>query len=220
LSVVPMPSSRALRTATAVSAAAIAASVGFALSKPADEGVRASVQLTDTTDVGGRAVNADVTLTPRDAADEAEWLTVTAWQGDGLVVDRLERVGPGRYRTTEPIPVHGNWKAILRLHNGNSLTGVPVFLPSDEALKAKEVPASASFERPFVADHEILQREQKSAAPGLTVMAYLVVLAIALSLLALLAWGLHRLGSVDRPPGAEAAERERKARPAAALPAT
>ena len=57
------------------------------------------------------------------------------------------------------------------------------------------MPASASFERPFVADHEILQREQKAAAPGLTVLAYAVVVAIALSLLALLAWGLHRLSA-------------------------
>ena len=220
LNVTPMPTTRGLRTATALGAAVIAAGVGFALYKPADEGVRASVQLTDTTDVGGRAVNADVTLSPPDAADDAEWLTATAWQGDGLVVDRLERVGPGRYRTTKPIPVHGNWKALIRLHNGNSLTAVPIFLPSDEALKAKEVPAEASFQRAFVADHEILQREQKSAAPGLTVMAYLVVVAIALSLLALLAWGLHRLGSVDQPPTAEATERGRKGAPAGVQPAT
>jgi hypothetical protein len=220
LNVTPQPTTRGLRTATALGAAVIAAGVGFALYKPADEGVRASVQLADTTDVGGRAVRADVTLDPPDAADDAEWLTATAWQGDGLVVDRLERVGPGRYRTTEPIPVHGNWKAILRLHNGNSLTGVPIFLPSDEALKAKEVPAEASFERAFVADHEILQREQKSAAPGLTVMAYLVVVVIALSLLALLAWGLHRLGSVGRPPTVEATEHEPKGTPAGVLPAT
>ena len=44
----------------------------------------------------------------------------------------------------------------------------------------------------------MLQREQKSTAPALTGIAYGVVIAIALSLLALLAWGLHRLGT---PPG-------------------
>ena len=91
---------------------------------------------------------------------------MTAWQGGGLVVDRLERVGPGRYRTTEPIPVHGNWKALVRLHAGNSLTALPVFLPEDKAIPAREVPATASFTRDFVPDHEILQREQKAAAPG------------------------------------------------------
>ena len=140
-----------------------------------------------------------MTLTPRDAADGAEWLQVTAWQGDGLVVNRLERIGPGRYRTTEPIPVHGNWKSLVRLHRGNSLTAVPLFLPRDEAIPAEEVPATPRFERAFVADHEILQREQKAAAPALTAIAYGVVVLIALSLLLLLAWGLHRLGTAGGP---------------------
>ncbi len=195
LDIDPRPSSVPLRRAALAGATVIALIVGFALYKPADDGVRADVVLTDVPGGGGRHVEADVTLTPRDAADDAEWITATAWQGDGFVVDRLERVGEGRYRTTEPIPVHGNWKALIRLHNGNSLTAAPIFLPEDEAIPAKEVPARAQFSREFVADHEILQREQKSSGGPLTVMAYLVVLAIALSLLALLAWGLHRLGS-------------------------
>jgi hypothetical protein len=157
-------------------------------------------------------VNADVRLSPSDAADNAEWLTATAWQGDGFVVDRLRKVAPGRYRTTEPIPVHGNWKALIRLHNGNSLTAVPVFLPRDQAIPAKEVPARAQFTRTFVADHQILQREQKAAASWLTIAAYLVVVAIALSLLALLVWGLHRLASggqagASRPPRGQTSAR-------------
>ena len=70
--------------------------VGFALYKPADEGVRADVALTDDRAPGaGRApCTPTVTLDPRDAADDAEWLTATAWQGGGLVVDRLERGRP------------------------------------------------------------------------------------------------------------------------------
>ncbi len=200
-----MPRTTSLRTAAAAASAALALIVGYALYKPADSGVRADIQLQDVESGPSRTVSADVRLDPPSAADNAEWLTVTAWQGDGLVVDRLRRTGPGRYRTTEPIPVHGNWKAILRLHNGNSLTGVPIFLPEDRAIPAKEVPATASISREFVADHEILQREQKSTAAGLTVLAYGVVVAIALALLALLAWGLHRLalaapGAGERPP--------------------
>lgn len=224
LSVTPMTTGRSLRMAAALGAAAIGATVGFALYKPADEGVRAEVALTEAAGGGGRTVHADVTFDPRDAADDAEWLTATAWQGDGLVVDRLERTGPGRYRTTEPIPVDGNWKALIRLHVGNSLTTLPLFLPSDEAIPAKEVPATARFERAFVPDHEVLQREQKSAAPGLTAIAYGVVLLIALSLLALLAWGLHRLGTVkpDGPPPTEAAtsRRDDERRAGALRPAT
>ena len=127
------------------------------------------------------------------------------------MVDRLRRVGPGRYRTTEPIPVHGNWKALIRLHYGNSLTAVPVFLPARPGdPRARRCPARRSFTRAFVADHQILQREQKAAAPGLTVVAYVVVVAIALALLALLAWGLHRLARRRR--AAAPAPRGRRSR--------
>ena len=80
---------------------------------------------------------------PPSAAADAKWLTVTAWQGGGLVVDRLQRVGDGVYRTNQAIPVDGTWKALVRLHSGRSLLGVPVFLPEDPAIPAKAVPASA-----------------------------------------------------------------------------
>ncbi len=195
LTIEPTPHIPALRTAAIVGALIVAVIVSFSLYKPADEGVRATVALTEAQPAPEREVNATVRLDPVDAADDAEWLTVTAWQGDGLVLDRMERVGPGTYRSTEPIPVHGNWKALIRLHNGNSLTVAPIFLPEDKAIPAKEVPAPAQFTREFVPDHEVLQREQKDAAPFLTVLAYGVVIVIALALLVLLAWGLHRLAS-------------------------
>jgi hypothetical protein len=222
MSVEPLPRTRHLRAAAVAGAAGIALIVGFALHKPAEPGVRAKVALTDVKGGGGRTVNADVTVTPPKTAEDAEWLTATAWQGSGLIVDRLKRVGPGHYRTTEPIPVHGNWKALIRLHHGNSLMAVPIFLPKDSAIPAKEVPAKPHFERTFVADHKILQREQKPAAGFLTVVAYLVVLAIALSLLVLLAWGLHRLATASgAEPQATARERRRPARtPGAPVPSS
>ena len=198
-----------LRIAAVASAAVLAALTGWALMKPADEGVRGSVTLTEA---GGgadaREVNATVRIEPASAADDSEWLTVTAWQGGGLVVDRLERVSSGVYRTTEPIPVHGTWKALVRLHHGPSLTGIPIFLPDDPAIPAKGVPASPSFTREFVADHEILQREQTGGSPGLVALAYGSVVLLALGFLALLAWGVHRLaaaspaGDGPQPPAA------------------
>jgi hypothetical protein len=75
-----------------------------------------------------------------------------------------------------------------------------VYLPKDSAIPAPEVPARASFERAFVADHEVLQRETKGGAPWLTAMAYSVVIGIALALLALLAWGLHRVSRAGEGP--------------------
>lgn len=111
------------------------------------------------------------------------------------MVDRLERVGPGVYRTTRPIPVHGDWKALIRLHCGRALLGVPLYLPDDPAIPAKAVPAEASFTRSFVPDKEILQREAKPGAAGLTLLAYGVVLAIAIALLGFIAWSLARLSA-------------------------
>ncbi len=189
-----------LRVGALIGAAAVSVIVASTLYKPADEGVRASVQLTQLSAGGGgadRTVRAVVQLDPATAADDAEWLTATAWQGGGLDVDHLRRIGPGRYVTTQPLPVSGNWKSLIRLHHGRSLTALPVYLPDDPAIPAKGVPASSSSTRSFAADHTILQREQKSAASWLTVAAYLVVVLIALGLLALLTWGLHRLSLGD-----------------------
>jgi hypothetical protein len=184
-----------LRNSALAGAALVTALVAFALYTPTDSGTSATVALRETQAGGAhRHVDATIQLHPRDAADQADWLTVTAWQGgEDLVVDRLEHVGPGRYRTTEPIPVYGNWKALLRLHEGRSLAALPLFLPADEAIPVGEVPATHRFIRAFGDEHELLQREQKGGSPLLVALAYSTVAAIALSLLALLAWGLHRL---------------------------
>ncbi len=87
---------------------------------------------------------------------------------------------------------------------------MPVYLPEDRAIPVAGVPAPARFERPFVADHKVLQREQKTAAPALTAIAYGAVIGIALALLALLAWGLHRLASGE-PAGSAQSPRARHA---------
>jgi hypothetical protein len=189
-----------LRLGACLSAATIALLTVFALHTPADSGVSARVALHDV-DTGSsqRLISATVHLTPRDAAEDAEWFDVTAWQGGGLVVDPLERLAPGVYRTTEPIPADGNWKTMIRLHKGSSLTGVPIYLPLDAAIPAPEIPAKASFTRRFVDETQILQREKTGGSPALVAIAYVAVASIALSLLVLLAWSLHRLAFPPRP---------------------
>jgi hypothetical protein len=188
-----------LRLAACASAATIALLTVFALHTPADSGVSARVALRDVGSGPDRMISATVRLTPRDAAENANWFDVTAWQGGGLVVDPLERVGPGTYRTTEPIPADGNWKTMIRLHKGSSLTAVPIYLPLDAAIPAAEVPAQASFTRPFVDETQILQREKTGGSPALVAIAYATVAGIALSLLVLLTWSLHRLAFPPRP---------------------
>jgi hypothetical protein len=182
--------------------------IGYPL--PISEGERVTAQITleDVRTGPERRVNAEVKLDPADAAEGAEWFNLTSWQGGGAIVAELEETGPGTYRSTEPIPVYGNWKTTLRLHRGNAIQGLPIFLPEDPAIPAKEVPAEASMTRDFVLDKENLQREQKGDVPGyLSTIAYLLVLAIAIGISVALAIGLMRIDR-DRDrvrPGARAA---------------
>jgi hypothetical protein len=183
-----------LRGAAVCAAAVLAALVVFGLDTTTERGTSARVALHEVGGGGGgREVQATIDVRPTDGAEDAEWFDVTAWQGGGLVVDRLERTGPGRYRTTQPIPVHGNWKTMVRLHRGDSLAALPIYLPRDAAIPVGEVPAPATFTRGFRDEHKLLQREQTGGDPLLVVTAYSVVVGVALSLLALLAWALHRL---------------------------
>jgi hypothetical protein len=199
LSPIPPKRSPLLRRAAVCSAAVLAALVAYGLYTPSQQGVSAQVALKDVGGPAGREVEATVRLNPPDAAADAEWFDVTAWQGGGLVVAPLERIGSGVYRTTEPIPVHGNWKAMIRLHDESSLDALPIYLPRDEAIPVGEVPAPAQFTRAFSDEHQLLQRESKGGPAALTALAYATVLAITLSLLALLAWALHRLAVGLRP---------------------
>jgi len=178
-------------------AVVLAAVVGYGLDTTAPAGVRADVRLSDVATGAARTVNADIRITPASAADDARWLNITAWQGGAkLHVDRLERLGPGHYRTTKPVPVTGEWKAMLRLHDADGLAVMPIFLPLDAAIPAPEVPATAVIARPFQGEQQVLQREAKEDVPGgLKGAGYAIVLAIAGALLFALAWGLDRLAA-------------------------
>jgi hypothetical protein len=163
----------------------------------------ATVALRDIESGSERTVAATIRIDPPGAvADDPEFLNVTAWQGGGSLRDALERTGPGEYRTTEPIPVHGGWKATLRLQQDSSLVAVPIFQPEDRAIPAPETPAAARFTRDFRPDMDVLQRERKQDVAGvLSAVAYVSVLAIAVALFALLAWALLRVdaGGALRP---------------------
>jgi hypothetical protein len=187
------------RRAALVGGLVLMAVIGWALPMSTDGPERAQVTLKEIQSGKERTVSATIRLEPRDSVDDPEFMNVTGWQGGGSVIDPLEKVGDGVYRTTKPIPVYGSWKSTLRIQQGDALIAVPLFMPRDEAIPAKEVPAKPEFTRSFVADHEVLQRERKEGVSGaLTLIAYLTVLAIAIALIALIAWSLLR---VDRGEG-------------------
>jgi len=204
-----LPSQATARTAAIASFAAIAALTAYGLSTMQPSGQTATVALRDDGgSAGQRHVVGTVRLTPRDTADDASWVTVTSWQDGGMKVDRLLRVGEGVYAFRTPAPVYGDWKTVLRVQNGRTIMAVPIYMPADAAIPgAKEVPAAARFTRPFVADHELLQRERKDDIPGwLWTAACLVVLALSIVFMTSLAWGVARVartgdgGRPGRPP--------------------
>ncbi|OBH58732.1 hypothetical protein [Mycobacterium sp. E2479] len=172
----------------------------------------ATITLTDLPSAPGqRMVSADVQLLPADmVSDNPDWLTILSWQGRmnndrGLVIDRLAKVGPGHYRSTQPVPVWGDWKTLLRVQDGRMMTAVPIWEPADAAIPAPEVPALASSTRPFVLEVTILQRERDQSAPAwLFTAGGIVVLFLTLMVIAGLTWGAGRLNnSLAEPEPAE-----------------
>jgi hypothetical protein len=194
LSPVPAPQPRSLRNAAVAAAAVIFALVAYGLHTPTQEGISGQVTLRELPGEE-REVEALVRMDPPQAPEDPAWFNVTAWQGGGLVVNAMEEVQPGVYRTTEPIPVHGTWKALLRLHEGSSLAALPIFLPSDPAIPLGETPAKAVFTRPFGEERQLLQREARGGSTLISVLSYATVAGITISLLSLLAWALHRLAN-------------------------
>ncbi|MFI6041170.1 hypothetical protein ACIA8C_06020 [Nocardia sp. NPDC051321] len=198
----PRPPLRRGLVVAAVLIAAAATANGLRIDVPENAG--AAVRLQDAEPVhGGRMVTADITLTPTDlVSDDPEWMQLLAWQGGvgsarpgrGLVVDQLRRVGPGHYVSTKPVPADGNWKTVLRVQDGRTQTALPVYLPDDPGIDAKEVPALTEFTRPFVREITVLQRERSSDFPSwLFTVASLIVLVCSLVIVWALAWGAARI---------------------------
>jgi hypothetical protein len=168
----------------------------------------ATITLTDQpSPAGQRLVSAEVQITPSDmVSDHPEWLTILSWQGHmennrGLVIDRLNKVGPGHYRSNQPVPVWGSWKTLLRVQDGYTMTAVPIYEPADDAIPAPEVPALASSNRPFVHEVTILQRERDQNAPAwLFAAGSIVVLIFTLMVIAGLTWGAGRLNNAEDAP--------------------
>jgi hypothetical protein len=133
---------------------------------------------------GPGQATATVKLQPADAVDDAKWFHAMAWQGGGSRLVQLERTGAGTYRTVAPVPVHGDWKATVRLHTGSEILAMPIYMPADSAIPAKEVPAKPHFVRAFQVDHEVLRREERGAASWLTGAAYGALAVVALTWLA------------------------------------
>jgi hypothetical protein len=72
----------------------------------------------------------------------------------------------------------------VRLHTGNAILAMPVYLPEDWAIPVREVPAEPRFERAFQLDSEVLRREETGGAAWLSGAAYGILAVVALAWLA------------------------------------
>ena len=200
-----LPRRTVTRVLFAAAVLAIAAGVvdGLRITRPDD--LTASLEL--STPSRGEAATTDATVRfdrPPVEGEEPAWLTITAWQGggsQGLHVAPLREVSPTEWETTEPMPVGGTWKTMVRLQDGRDISALPVFLPSDQAL-AEDVVAAEDATRGFTDEKQILQRELDDDIPaGLWTVAGLVVLLCSAVLVLALGWGVsryHRLTSSRR----------------------
>ncbi|MFY9587107.1 MAG: hypothetical protein WAT66_06605, partial [Actinomycetota bacterium] len=193
----------ARRTAVALAGATVAVAIALALPierHPSD--VRAALTLQK---VGGAAV-VTVRLDPPDAADDARWFEAFTWQSGGLIVDKMERVGPGEYRTTRPMPIAGKAKTLIRFHRGGEMGAVPIRFPADPEIGAGEIPAenrTATFER----DSKLLMRESHTGSPTVARIIFSVLAAIVAAWIAVLALAGSRIATRRVPPTVEQAPR-------------
>jgi hypothetical protein len=183
----------------------------------------AAIKLTEVSKVAGhKMVQADVRINPPDLVSaNPEWVSILSWQGGtandrGLVIDNLQRIGPGHYRSTGPIPVWGSWKTLLRVQDGKTMAGVPIFLAADpgvnkpaEGVAARRIDAKEIFGAPHLqAEITILQRERTPDTPAsLWFAGCLIVLVCTLIVVAGLTWGAGRINNSEFETGAEVEDR-------------
>ncbi len=185
--------------AAAVAAGVVAAfCIGFPLPMTADAGQSATVSLREVRPFPHKTAVATVRMHPAEAAEDANWFTITSWQGagpgdGGLVIANLRPIGPGLYRADGPVPVYGQWKTLLRLQKGTEVQVVPIYMPYDPAIPAQLVPAFSHFTRHFERDKKALQREAVGGSTVLQDLAYALVALLAVLWLAAFGWGLRRI---------------------------
>ncbi len=156
---------------------------------------------------------------PVDAADDAVWVAALAYQGrheedasipgHGVRSVAMEPTGRrGEFRSSDPLPLYGDWKVLVRLHLApTTMVSIPLHMPEDTAI---EGPASGLVEvdddtvAAFVHEPFLLQRERKPDVPvWLWTVMYGVVIASWLGLLGFYGW----LFAAAARPGAGVAGR-------------
>ncbi len=161
-----LPARRTRRIAAAVAAVVLVVLGANALWTSAPADVRAQVTLTPVSSSDGRAALVTVRVTPASAAADHEWLAAIAWQGGGILVRNLHAAGAGVWKTSEPVPLYGDWKTSLRLQQGRALLAIPLHLPREPSVPTPGITRPERFSASFGPDVEVMQTERRDYVPG------------------------------------------------------
>ncbi len=158
--------------------------------------VEATIYLTPV----GQQATVAVELAPADAARHATAFGVVSWQGGGRVSAKLNEVGPGRYVSSRPLPVTGDWKTMVGLQRGSEVMAVPVYLPADPEINAPAIAALPQRHAAFVRNTAILLREQHGGPTWPGVAGYSGLAIMVALWTGLIAFVANRLSSASAEP--------------------
>lgn len=150
-----------------------------------------------------------VRLSDPTIAERANWFYALGWQGGGRYLNDLVQQPDGSWKTTQPVPLQGRWKTMIRVHKGRDMMTAAIRFPEDKALGFAGFRADPQFTRAFMPDTTLLQIERKGDVPKWAwTVATIAVLSTNLLMVVLMGMVTFRLGrirrtggNVDAPPG-------------------
>ncbi len=139
---------------------------------------------------------------------DPNWIYAMGWQGDGRYLDHLVQQADGSWRTTQPVPLEGKWKTMVRVQSGKTMVSTPIRFPADPAISFEGYAEQALVTRALVPDTEIMQLERLPDAPDWAwVPASTLVLSLNLLMALLMAAVCVRIGRMAGQPGTVTAPR-------------
>ncbi len=161
------PAVRRTHRIGAAGLALVVATLFFCVPRTATPGVSGMMTLEDAGTGPDRSAYVTVRLDPAGAVDGARWFEALAWQGGGRVLAPMEKVSDGVYRSTQPLPLYGAWKSLVRLHRGQrDLVAMWVYAPADPQIGEPEMSAVSGVRRDFIEEQKVLRREERDDVPG------------------------------------------------------
>jgi hypothetical protein len=142
--------------------------------------------------------NLDLTLSPADAAQGADWFEALSWQGGSARNTPLVEVRPGEYRTAQPVPSGSSWKTLVWMAKHDVMMSLPVSFPLDLEYGQAPITPRPVQTLPFVASSSLLLRESHGGAAWPQILAYSGLGSITLLWIGVLVAGF---ASVDRGAG-------------------